>query len=82
MSAYIQVSSNIKLDPRPEYQRCTLTWRQGDEIPYASSTGNQISSRLTSMVEANALLVLPPRQDDRPEILVNELVDAVVIDKL
>lgn len=77
-----RVSTTIKLDARPEYQRCTVTWKPGDGTPWAYSTGNQISSRLTSMVAANALLVLPQRQDDCTEICSGELVDALIIDKL
>ncbi|WP_129633101.1 gephyrin-like molybdotransferase Glp [Candidatus Oscillochloris fontis] len=43
---------------RPEYQRVRLSWR-GSEL-WATSTGNQGSSRLLSLHGANGLLIVPP----------------------
>lgn len=77
-----RVSSEIKLDARPEYQRCAVSWKPGDATPWAASTGNQISSRLASMVQSNALLVLPSKEADRTEIVRGELVDALLTERL
>ena len=53
--------SSIKLDPeRPEYHRAILVANEdGSGSVHAYSTGNQRSSRLLSMLSANALLFLP-----------------------
>lgn len=42
---------------RPEYQRAIVTWEDGRLV--ARSTGRQGSSRLLSMLGANALLIVP-----------------------
>ena len=57
------LAQDIALDKeRPEYHRATLDWEANDSsanLPLARSTGRQISSRLTSMRGAEALLELP-----------------------
>lgn len=45
----------------------------------AMSTGSQVSSRLLSMKEANALLVLPPKTDSQSTISVGDTVRAILI---
>ncbi|XP_050315480.1 gephyrin isoform X2 [Anthonomus grandis grandis] len=45
-------------DPRPEYVRLKVS-RNCENKLIGVSTGNQISSRLNSMVDANALMVVP-----------------------
>lgn len=42
---------------RPEYQRAVVSWEEGQLV--ARSTGRQGSSRLLSMLGANALLIVP-----------------------
>ncbi|ODM89039.1 Gephyrin, partial [Orchesella cincta] len=60
----VQLEKDVKLDPaRPEYHRVTLNWNTETGIPLASSTGNQISSRLLSCNTANALMLLPKAGD-------------------
>jgi molybdopterin molybdotransferase len=49
---------------RTEYQRAIVTWRP-DGL-YARTTGLQSSSRLLSLVGANALLHIPPGTDTLP----------------
>ncbi|KAK3092834.1 hypothetical protein FSP39_007734 [Pinctada imbricata] len=56
-----KLEKSVYLDPRPEYHRVVLQWLHDDPVPVASSTGNQISSRLLSMRTANALLMLPSK---------------------
>nr|XP_054757965.1 gephyrin-like [Lytechinus pictus] len=76
----VRVQDDLKLDPRPEFQRALLDWQSpADGVPLASTTGNQISSRLISMRQANALLALPPRSDEQPTIPKGSLVEAVVL---
>lgn len=49
----------IKAAPdRPEYQRAVVQWEEGQLV--AQSTGAQGSSRLLSLRDANALLLVPP----------------------
>ena len=69
----------VSLDARPEYHRVVLSWKSGDLVPSAISTGSQCSSRLLSMRTSNALLVLPPRSDDLTRIEAETIVDALII---
>ena len=69
----------VSLDARPEYHRVVLSWKSGDLVPSALSTGSQCSSRLLSMRTSNALLVLPPRSDDLTRIEAGTIVDALII---
>jgi molybdopterin biosynthesis enzyme len=50
---------------RLEYQRATLTWENHGYV--ASTTGLQASSRLMSIVGANALLELQPGAEPLPK---------------
>ncbi|GAA5800498.1 hypothetical protein HPULCUR_005929 [Helicostylum pulchrum] len=58
----VKIQHDIVLDTRPEYHRVFVHIENGNLM--ASSTGNQQSSRLMSMVEANGLLQLPMRTPD------------------
>ena len=56
---------DIRPDPvRPEYQRATLRWDTDRWL--ARTTGLQVSSRLLSIVGANALLELQPGSEPLP----------------
>ena len=72
----------VPLDMRPEYHRVVLSWKSGEAIPSAVSTGSQCSSRLLSMRTANALLVLPPRNENLTRIEAGEIVDALIIGEI
>ncbi|CAH1791459.1 unnamed protein product [Owenia fusiformis] len=74
-----KVAADIHLDPRPEYHRCILTWQQDDPIPIATSTGNQLSSRLLSMRSANGLMILPEVKESKSKIEKHDLVDVMII---
>jgi molybdenum cofactor synthesis domain-containing protein len=69
-----------KTPDRTEYQRATVRWEDGRLI--ARSTGSQISSRLLSMMGANALLVIEPGEGKVPPgsrvpaLLIGEIVSA------
>ena len=68
----------LAMDPeRPEYHRCQLKW-EGEGI-VAESTGVQRSSRLLSMVGANALVVVPQGSGAIP---VGSLLPALMIGDL
>jgi len=77
-----KLPQEVNLDPRPEYHRVVLSWKPGEAVPSAVSTGSQCSSRLLSMRTANALLVLPPRSDDLTRIEAGEIVDALIIGEI
>lgn len=72
MSRYI-------LDPRPEYARVILVWSENETYPKAYSTGNQISSKLLSCKNANALLMLPAKTDQQQEITEGSLLSAMLL---
>uniref|UniRef100_A0A673B356 Gephyrin n=1 Tax=Sphaeramia orbicularis TaxID=375764 RepID=A0A673B356_9TELE len=77
-----RLSCDVKLDPRPEYHRCILTWHHQEPLPWAQSTGNQVSCRLMSMRSANGLLMLPPKTEQYVELHKGEVVDVMVIGRL
>lgn len=57
----LTLAEPIKASPdRPEYQRAIVTIEAGRLV--ARTTGAQGSSRLLSMRDANALLIVPPRE--------------------
>uniref|UniRef100_K3XC11 MoaB/Mog domain-containing protein n=1 Tax=Globisporangium ultimum (strain ATCC 200006 / CBS 805.95 / DAOM BR144) TaxID=431595 RepID=K3XC11_GLOUD len=71
------LSHAIKLDPeRPEFHRATIAWDAKQLKFMATSTGRQISSRLLSCRNANALLSLPTGTEIRP----GDAVQAYVLD--
>ena len=78
-----KLAREFKLDPRPEFHRCVLEWREGENLPTAVSIGNQMSSRLLSMSNANALAMLPTADGrDEKTLKEGELVDAMIIGRL
>ena len=50
-------------------------------LPLATSTGQQCSSRMTSMI-ANGILVLPTSNELKRRVLKGEILDAIVIGSL
>ncbi|ESO97774.1 hypothetical protein LOTGIDRAFT_104386, partial [Lottia gigantea] len=77
-----RISQDVRLDARPEYHRAVLSWEDGEPLPLAVSTGNQISSRLLSLSSANSLLMLPPKSDSQTIIKKGEIVDAMIIGRI
>lgn len=73
------LADDIQLDPRPEYHRAVLHWSPGS-LPVATSTGNQISSRLLSFRGVNALIVLPSSEEGIETFRAGSLVTALVTD--
>ncbi|XP_070155978.1 gephyrin [Polyergus mexicanus] len=74
-----KLMSSYNLDPRPEYARVTLKWNDNETFPLAYSTGNQISSKLLSCKDANALLMLPGRTAEKQMLNKDDLVPAMLI---
>ena len=84
----VPMPCRLTLDPRPEYQRVTLSFpssmggggsQEGIKIKI---TGNQISSRLPSLAAANGLLMLPARTEEKSVVQEGEEVDCMVIGPL
>jgi len=72
----------LSLDPRPEYARVQLSFTAGSAVASATPTGNQISSRLASMADANGLLLLPPRGEGMSEAAPGLECDAILIGEI
>ncbi|XP_075155938.1 molybdenum cofactor synthesis protein cinnamon [Haematobia irritans] len=70
-------NQSIPLDPRPEYMRATITSRDGQL--YASITGNQMSSRLQSIVGADVLVHFPARSENKTEAIYGDIFPASVL---
>jgi len=77
--AKLMSQSPLTLDPRPEYTRVQLKFRPGQAVADATPTGNQISSRLASMANANGLLLLPAKSEDLKVAPVGLECDAILI---
>ncbi|XP_076641674.1 molybdenum cofactor synthesis protein cinnamon isoform X2 [Halictus rubicundus] len=73
-----KLMSSYTLDPRPEYARAIIKWDDPRELPYAYSTGNQISSKLLNCKQANALLMLPARTTEKPGLHQGDVVQAML----
>merc|ERR1719419_1132947 len=80
--AKLVCTSPIPLDPRPEYVRVQLSMTPCVAVAEAKPTGNQISSRLASMANANGLLLLPPRSESMKEAVSGLECDAILIGDL
>ncbi|CAI2356408.1 unnamed protein product [Caenorhabditis sp. 36 PRJEB53466] len=74
----VQLATSIKLGPRPEYCRAWLKHEDDVKLPIAHITGNQISSRLLSLVGAQVLLILPSNEKKK-SLEENETVFAMVL---
>lgn len=67
----------ISLDLRPEYVRASITSVNGKLM--ANVTGNQISSRLKSLVNADVLLHLPAQTEVRSNLVKGTPLKATVL---
>ncbi|MCC7355845.1 MAG: molybdopterin molybdotransferase MoeA, partial [Anaerolineae bacterium] len=74
----VRLAHPIRHEPdRAEYQRAVVTWRDGEL--WATTTGSQASSRLLSLVGANAFLILPEGQGNRAA---GEEVEAMLVGEI
>jgi len=85
---HVKMAFDAYLDPRPEYHRCLVLWNENIDVndinsafPIAHSTGNQHSSRLLSMNQANCLLELPGRTTARNKVNKGEILTALLVGK-
>lgn len=76
----VKLSEGVKLDPRPEFHRVHVIQTQGEWV--ATSTGFQRSSRISSLVTANALLCLPAATDVNKALPAGALVDAIFLNSI
>lgn len=76
----VKLSESIKLDARPEFHRVHVNQIDGEWM--AVSTGFQRSSRINSLVSANALLCLPPAAEAQGVLPAGSLVDAIFLNTL
>ena len=80
----LQLTSDIRLDSRAEYQRVQLRptkSRQGPSLQ-AYSTGGQRSSRTVSLAGANGLLELPIRSEAVDKLEAGQEVSCVIIGEM
>ncbi|KAH8420427.1 hypothetical protein KR009_010302, partial [Drosophila setifemur] len=63
-SINVKLMDDLSLDSRPEFMRASVISRGG--VLYASVNGDQISSRLQSIVGADVLINLPGGTSERP----------------
>jgi molybdopterin biosynthesis enzyme len=75
-TAPVVLDSDVRPSDRIEFQRAFVSLA-GDGRLRATTTGNQISSRLASLLGANALLVIEPGDDAIPA---GSTVPALLID--
>jgi len=76
----VVLEHEVRPDPgRPEYQRAVVSWHAERGCFTARTTGLQSSSRLMSMVGANALLLVPA--GNRP-IPAGQQVDAMLVGEI
>lgn len=68
---------SIRLDVRPEFVRAIIDYSEDE--PVASLTGNQRSSRLMSVKDANALIFLPAKSTNLSEIKSGSKVKAILL---
>jgi gephyrin len=72
----VALASEIRPSDRIEFQRATITVTPNGRLE-AETTGNQISSRLASLLGANGLLIIEPGTEPIPP---GEIVPAILID--
>lgn len=80
ISAILQKDKYV-LDPRPEFARARITYNRAKQLYYAHMSGNQMSSRLASLINADVLLHLPGGTEKMPSVNKGFKVLATVIDQ-
>lgn len=75
----VTLRDSLNLDPRPEFHRAytAIDDELGEYV--VTSTGNQRSSRVRSMVGAQALLCLPARSDNIHQLPAGTKVSAILL---
>lgn len=62
----VTLAQDVRLNPRPEYVRAVVRWDGEKGGMIAETTGGQRSSRVGSMLSANALLCMPALVSEEP----------------
>jgi molybdopterin biosynthesis enzyme len=73
----VEVSAAIRLGPRLQHFLRAVVSERPSACPSVRLTGPQGSGILTSMIRANALLIIPEGQHETPE---GALADALLLD--
>ncbi|KAG0213241.1 hypothetical protein BGX28_004814 [Mortierella sp. GBA30] len=81
-SIQAEVTHDVRLDERPEYQRAIVSVTSEGRIQVQSTDRNQMSSRMLTMLGANSLLVLPGRSAERSSVLTGQKIECLLIGKL
>ncbi|GJJ70089.1 gephyrin [Entomortierella parvispora] len=81
-SIQAEITHDVRLDERPEYQRAIVSVTSEGRILAQSTDKNQMSSRMVTMLEANSLLVLPGRTEERPNVQSGQKIECLLIGKL
>ncbi|XP_065208186.1 gephyrin [Planococcus citri] len=76
-----QLCHEVTLDDRYEYARGICYWVENDPVPWVTLAGNQISSRMLSMVHANCLIYLPVATETINSLPIGHILDAEIIGK-
>ncbi|CAO3613802.1 unnamed protein product [Cunninghamella blakesleeana] len=80
----VKLTHDIYLDPRPEYHRVRVyvSHDENGSSLEATSTGNQQSSRMISMLSANGLLQLPKKTDNQILLKKGDSVPCLILGSL
>ncbi|KAF9320515.1 hypothetical protein BG003_005901 [Podila horticola] len=81
-SIQAEITHDIRLDERPEYQRAIVSVTNEGKIQAQSTDRNQMSSRMVTMLGANSLLVLPGRTAERSSVASGDKIECLLIGKL
>ncbi|KAF9094650.1 hypothetical protein BGX23_001819 [Mortierella sp. AD031] len=81
-SVHAEVTHDVRLDERPEYQRAIVSVTPEGSIKVQSTDKNQMSSRMVSMLGANSLMVLPGRTAERDNVTTGQKIECLLIGKL
>ncbi|KAF0290935.1 Gephyrin [Amphibalanus amphitrite] len=75
----VRLEREVRLDPRPEFVRATLTPSAGGGRPTARATGSQQSSNVRSLCGATVLLQLPASSQRCAQLPAGAEVDAILL---
>ncbi|KAI8595963.1 MoaB/Mog domain-containing protein [Dissophora ornata] len=81
-SIQAEITHDVRLDERPEYQRAIVSITAEGRIQAQSTDKNQMSSRMVTMLGANSLMVLPGRSTERPGVAAGQKIECLLIGKL
>lgn len=82
LRAKLSCEKPIRLDLRPEYVRVHLSFQPGEAVGDARVTGDQMSSRQSSMTQANGLMLLPGRTESLSQVENGFVTDVILIGSL